>query len=255
MEMQKTAAMTPAFDTLFKAGAHYGLAKSRRHPSVRPYIFGVKNRVEIFDLEKTLGLLETAKNFVKAIAADGKQVLFVGGKAEARDAVKSAAMSVDMPYVAGRWIGGTFTNFAAIRSRVDKMGQLMTDREKGLLTKYTKKERLLIDREISNLEYYFTGVVSMKEMPKAIFVIDPKREHIALAEAKKLNIPVIALAGSDCDISLVDYPIVGNDAAIASIRHFANEIASAYKEGKLLAPRKQEKVSIAAAVAQKEVRA
>ena len=230
--MQKTVPTGPAFDSMFKAGAHYGLAKSRRHPSVRPFIFGVKNNVEIFDLEMTIKMLEKAKAFVANLASEGKQVLFVGGKAEARDAVKAAAMSVDMPYVAGRWIGGTLTNFAAIRSRVDMMTGLAADKEKGALAKYTKKERLLIDRKISNLEFYFTGITSMKDMPKALFVIDPKREHIAVSEAKKAGVPVIALAGSDCNLNDVDYPIVGNDAAISSVRHFAQEIAAAYAEGK-----------------------
>lgn len=232
MEIQKTAHPSPAIEGMFKAGAHYGLAKSRRHPSVRPYIFGVKNNVEIFDLVETQKLLETAKAFVANLASEGKQVLFVAGKAEARDAVKAAAVSVDQPYVAGRWIGGTLTNFAAIRSRVDKMTGLVADKEKGALAKYTKKERLLIDREISNLEFYFTGIANMKDMPKALFVIDPKREHIAVSEAKKAGVPVIALAGSDCNLNDVDYAIVGNDAAISSIRHFANEIAAAYAEGK-----------------------
>ena len=217
---------------MLQAGAHYGLVKSRRHPSVRPFIFGVKNNVEIFDLVETSKLLEKAKAFVVNLASEGKQVLFVGGKAESRDAAKAAALSCDMPYVAGRWIGGTLTNFAAIRSRVDMMTGLVADREKGTLAKYTKKERLLIDRKISNLEFYFTGITSMKDMPKALFVIDPKREHIAVSEAKKMGVPVIALAGSDCNLNEVDFAIVGNDANQGSIRFFANEIASAYKEGK-----------------------
>ncbi len=238
MEMQKTTGSSKAVEALFKAGAHFGYSKARRHPSVRPYIFGAKNKVEIFDLEKTVGLLDAAKAYVKQLGTEGKTLLFVGGKAEARDAIKAAAMSVDMPYVSGRWIGGTITNFAQVRSRVELMLSLLSQKEKGELAKYTKKERLLIDRKVSNLDFYFSGIVSMKEMPKALFVIDPKREHIAVTEAKKAGIPVIALAGSDCNLKDVDHAIVGNDGAVASIRHFATEIAMAYKEGRLSAPKK-----------------
>jgi small subunit ribosomal protein S2 len=137
-----------------------------------------------------------------------------------------------MPFVDGRWVGGTFTNFKEIRRRIDKFEKLQDEREKGELSKYTKKERLLIDREIDRLAHLFGGIVSVKEMPKALFVIDPKAEKNAVAEALQMNVPVIALAGSDCDISDIAYPIVGNDASQESIRFFANEIAKAYEEGK-----------------------
>ena len=231
-------AHSAAVDKLFKAGAHYGLSKARRHPSARQFVFGAKNKVEIFDLDKTAAELEKAKKFVKTLAAEGKQLLFVGGKAEARDSVKAAAAASGMPYVAGRWIGGTITNFAQVRSRVDKMLSLQTAREKGELGKYTKKERLLIDREIDNLLFYFDGIVPMVQLPKALFVIDPKREHIAVTEAKKAGIPVVALANTDCNLALVDIAIPANDAALASVRYFLNEIAAAYNEGKALAPKK-----------------
>jgi len=223
-------------ESMFKAGTHFGFSRSRRHPSVTPFIFGVKNKVEIFDLEKTSPLLAAAKKFVAGIASEGKQIVFVGGKHEARSAVKAAAESVNMPFVDGRWVGGTFTNFKEIRKRIDKMEKLMDEREKGELAKYTKKERLLIDREIDRLDHLFSGIASIKEMPRAVFVIDSKAEHNAVQEARDMNIPVIAVTGSDCDLSVIDYPIVGNDASAESIRFFANEIASAYKEGKLQKP-------------------
>lgn len=219
-------------DNLFKAGAHFAYSKSRRHPSTKQYIFGAKNKVEIFDLEKTSDLLEKTKMFVKTLGAENKQILFVGGKPESRDVVKTAAMSIGMPYVAGRWIGGSLTNFGQIRGRIDKMLTLIDQREKGELGKYTKKERLLIDREIAKLTVFFSGLVPLKGMPQALFVIDSKKEKIAVAEAKKMNIPVVALLGSDCDISEVDHAIVGNDASITSIRFFVNEIVKAYQEGK-----------------------
>ena len=217
---------------MFKSGAHFGFAKSRRHPTAKPFIFGAKYRVEIFDLEKTGEELEKAKDFVRNLGKEGKQLLFVGGKAEARSAVKMAAESVGMPYVAGRWIGGTLTNFGMIRSRVNEMLDIISKKEKSELNKYTKKERLLIDRKLDNLVFYFDGIVSMKDLPKAIFIVDPKKEKNAVAEAKKVGIPVLALAGTDCDLSEIDYAIPANDSSVSSIKFFLNEIAAAYREGK-----------------------
>lgn len=230
--MSPKTAQSSMIESMFNAGAHFAFSKSRRHPSVAPYIFGVKNKVEIFDLEKTTTLLETAKEFVKNLGKDSKMVLFVGGKSEARNAVKNGALSLGMPYVDGRWLGGTLTNFVALRKRVEKMEKLTMEREKGELAKYTKKERLLIDREITKLERFFSGVVSMKDLPKALFVIDPKKEKNAVKEAQDMGIPVIALLGSDCNMKEVKFPIVGNDASETSIQFFVNEITKAYSEGK-----------------------
>jgi small subunit ribosomal protein S2 len=220
-------------DSMFKAGTHFGFSRSRRHPTVTPYIFGVKNKVEIFDLEKTSVLLNEAKKFVASVAAEGKQIVLVGGKHEARAAIRAAALSINMPFVEDRWVGGTFTNFKEVRKRIDKLEKLEDQREKGELVKYTKKERLMIDREIDRLSHLFSGIASIKEMPKAVFVVDPRAEKIAVKEAQDMGIPVIALAGSDCDISGITYPIVGNDASQESIRFFVNEIVKAYEEGKL----------------------
>jgi small subunit ribosomal protein S2 len=230
MAEQKTANMNE-IEKMFKAGAHFGFSKSRRHPSTKPLIFGSKNKVEIFDLEKTKTYLDKAKEFVKEIASKNGRILFVGSKNEAQEAIRKAADSIDMPYVAGRWIGGTFTNFPQIRKRVDRMEMLMTQREKGELGKYTKKERLLIDREIDNLNRFFAGIASMKEMPKAVFVIDAKHETIAVTEAHKVKIPVIALCGSDNNLNDVEYPIPGNDASRMSVAFFLDEIVAAYKAG------------------------
>jgi small subunit ribosomal protein S2 len=224
--------MTSNIDNMFKAGAHFAFSRTRRHPTVAPYIFGVKNKVEIFDLEKTSELLEKAKTFIATIAKEGKAVLFVGGKSEARNAIKSSALSINMPYVDGRWIGGTLTNFTQIRKRVEKMEKLTMEKEKGELAKYTKKERLLIDREIANLERFFSGIVSMKELPKALFVIDPKKEKNAVKEAQDMGIPVIALAGSDNNIKKLDHVMVGNDASQTSVNFFTQEMAKAYSAAK-----------------------
>lgn len=222
----------PTIEAMFKAGAHYAFARSKRHPTTAPYIFGVKNRVEIFNLEETDILLNKALEFVKAIAATGKQILFVGGKSESQEAIRKGALTLGLPHVAGRWIGGTLTNFGEIRRRIEKFERLTVEREKGELTKYTKKERLLIDREIANLDRFFGGLVLMKEKPAALFVIDPRKEKIAVKEAEDCGIPVIALAGSDCNLKDVDFPIVANDASRASIEFFVQKIVAAYKAGK-----------------------
>ena len=226
---------SPLVEAMFKVGAHYGFIKSRRHPTTKPFIFGVKNRIEIFDLEKTSVQLETAIEFVKKIASTGKQIVFIGSKSEARQAVKEAAERIAQPYVAGRWIGGTFTNFEVIRKRVEKLLDLTSKREKNELAKYTKKERLMIDRDIEKLNDLFGGITSMNHLPGAVFIIDPKKEYIAVAEAVQRNIPIIALAGSDCDVSNITYPVVANDASIDSVAFIADKISAAYAEGKKLA--------------------
>lgn len=236
MEIKTHNSASPMIENMFKAGAHFAFSKARRHPTVAKYIFGAKNKVEIFDLEKTHALLEGAKGFVKNLAKEGKTILIVGGKSEARAAVKSAAETLGLPFVDGRWIGGTLTNFVQIRKRVEKMERLTSEREKGELAKYTKKERLLIDREIANLERFFSGIVSMKELPKAILVVDPKKEHTAIKEAQDIGIPVIAIAGSDCDITVANYPIIGNDSSKTSIEFFMSEVVKSYQAGKLEKP-------------------
>lgn len=231
--MEKTKAKSnPRIDQMFSVGAHFGYAKSRRHPTTAPYIFGSKNRIEIINLEKTEELLEKALEFVKKIASEGGQILFASSKPEARDAIKKAAAALEMPFVAGRWIGGTFTNFPQIKKRIERFEMLTAQREKGELGKYTKKERLLIDREIAKLDRFFSGLLSLKGMPKALFVIDSDKEEIAVAEAEKTNIPVIALSSSDCDLSRVDHPILANDSAMASISFFLEKIVEAYRGSK-----------------------
>ncbi len=229
----KEKANDPVIDALFKVGAHYGYAKTRRHPSTAPYILGLKNRVEIINLEKTKALLDAAKAFVKTLGAEGKTLLFVGGKHEAADAVRLGAMEAGMPHVSGRWIGGTLTNFAQIRSRVDMLLDLKVKREHGELAKYTKKEQLLISRDIEKLEELFGGLVGMKALPAALFIVDPKEEKTAAGEALRLKIPVVALASSDCDVSNIAHPIVANDSSMGSIKHFVNEVVKAYNEGKV----------------------
>jgi len=219
-------------EEMFSVGAHFGFAKSRRHPSAMPFIFGKKNNVEIFDLEKVEEKLNSAKEFVSKVASQNKQILFVGGKKESQNVIKEAAEKIEMPYIAGRWIGGTLTNFEEIKKRVKRLLDLTSQRDKGELGKYTKKERLMIEREIIRLEERFGGIVTMDRMPGVVFIVDADKESIARDEAIKNGIPVISLMSSDCDMTKVDYAIPANDTAVKSIKFFVDEIVSAYEGGK-----------------------
>jgi small subunit ribosomal protein S2 len=245
--MEKTKetskAVNGVVDALFSVGAHFGFVKARRHPSAKPFIFGQKNKIEIFDLEKTSLELVKAAAFVEAKGKEGVMGLFVGGKSEARAAVTKSGKELEMPYVAGRWIGGTLTNYPEIKKRIARLEELTTQRERGELAKYTKKERLLIDREIDKLNLYFSGLSTMKALPKFLIVIDPKKEHIAVSEAKKMRVPVVALAGSDSNLFEVDYAIPGNDASRQSIEFILSELVKAYLKGKADAPAPAQAVS------------
>lgn len=227
-------------DALFKAGAHFAFSRSRRHPSMAPFIFGVKNKVEIFDLEKVADMLEETKEHMKKLGTERKKILFVSGKNEAREVVKNAAISISMPYVAGRWIGGTLTNFPEIKKRISRMIDLSEKREKGELSKFTKLERLYIDREIEDLEDTFGGLRGMEALPHAMFVVDTRHEEIAVAEAKKMGIPVIGILNSDCNANNADHFIPGNDSSVASITYFIQELVGAYQEGLKSAPAPKE---------------
>ena len=216
---------------LFSVGAHYAYARSRRHPSAEPYIFGLKNRVEIFDLEKTEEMIQEVEQFAEDLGKKGGVLLFVGGKNEARKPVADHASRVGAPYVAGRWVGGTITNFSQIYKRIQKLEELEQQREKGDLSKYTKKERLMFDREIEELEKNFGSFRSMTDIPDALFIVDSKREYTAFDEARNKNIPVITLSNSDCDLSKADISIPGNDSVQRSIDYIVGRVADAYKRG------------------------
>ena len=218
-------------DVLFSVGAQYGYSRSKRHPSTGAYIFGVKNNVEIFDLEKTQKKFDDAIAFVRSIGADGKTILFVSGKAESKQAIHAAHEKTSLPYVTGRWIGGTLTNFEIIRKRVDRLVDIRTKQEKGGLEQYTKLERLMMQREAERLAHKFDGIVSMEKRPDVLFVVDSRQEDIAVREAHHLGIPVVALASSDCDLTHIEYPIPANDSNIKSISFFVDSITTAYMSG------------------------
>ncbi len=218
-------------EEMFRSGVHYGYNKSRRHPSTTPYIFTTKNGVDIINIEKTAELLENALEQVSQYGATGKTILFVGTKAEAKQQIIETALSLNMPYVGERWVGGSLTNYSEIKKRISKLLDLREEKEKGGFDKYTKKERLLINREMDDMTKNFQGFTSMSKTPDAMFVIDPKKEHIAVNEAKQMNIPIIALLNSDCNTKTVEFPIVGNDSSVSSISFFLSQIKDAYNNG------------------------
>lgn len=224
-------AQNSQIEEMFKAGAHYGYSKSRRHPSTSQYIFATKNGVDIINIEKTYELFEKAMEQVSKYAQAGKTILFVGTKAEARQQIVETALSLNMPYINERWVGGTLTNFSEIKKRILKLIDLREQKEKGGLDKYTKKEKLLIDREMEDMTKNFQGLTGISKTPDVMFVVDPKKEHIAVTEAHKMNIPVIALLNTDCNLKQVTFPIIANDASILSISFFISKIKEAYTNG------------------------
>ncbi len=223
-------------EKMFIAGAHYGYGKSRRHPSVSSFIYTTKNKTDIIDLEKTSVMLKEAEEFIKGLGARNKVVLFVGTKPEAKVTVKDVALSLNMPYVIERWIGGTLSNFTEIKKRINELVQYNKDNSDGGLDKYTKKERVVMSKKMEKLSKYYSGLIDLKKAPDAIFIVDSKAEHIAATESRKSGVPVIAITNSDTNIKTIDYPIVGNDASIPSIKFFTNSIAEAYKAGQMSIP-------------------
>lgn len=222
--------MSTYIDEMFKAGAHFGYSKTRRHPTATPYILGTKNRVDIINLEKTSEFLEKAKTFAQVLGAQAKTILFVGVKPESQKAVENTALALNMPFIKERWIGGILTNFPEIKKRISKLETLRAERDNGELAKYTKKERSLIEKDIERLERYFGGLSGMNRIPDVLFVVDPKREDNAIKEATRVGIPVIALMNTDCDLKSVEYPILANDSSVSSIEFFTREIKDAYTQ-------------------------
>jgi len=219
-------------ETLFDAGAHFGYGRTRRHPSAAPFLFGTKDQTDMFDLTATAQHLGKAREFVSLLAQKGAQILFVSGKNESKHIMRSAAESAGVPHSTNRWIGGTLTNFKNIRKRIDRLEKLSAERESGALEKYTKRERLLLDREIEELLVRFGGLVAMRDLPAALFVVDTRHEDTAVREANQLGIPIIGLASSDCDFASIQYPIPGNDTSVRSVKLVVDSIAEAYLEGK-----------------------
>lgn len=228
--MADTSVKTPHVQDLLDAGLHFGHQTKRWNPKMKRYIHGAKNGIYIIDLNKTLSQLELAKTFLKEVVLRGEKILFVGTKKQARELFVEAAADSNQPYVIHRWLGGMLTNNKTIRSSVARMRELQKMEEDGSMAKLPKKEVSVLRRELTKLERNLTGIADMEKKPGALFVVDLKREHLALAEAKRLNIPVVALVDTNADPDLVDYPIPGNDDSLRSIGLICEHLSATIKE-------------------------
>ena len=217
---------------LLEAGVHFGHQTRRWNPKMAPYIYMERNGIYIIDLQKTVKKLEEAYDFVREIGQDGGSLLFVGTKKQAQDAIREEAERVGMFYVNARWLGGMLTNFKTMRTRIDRLIQLRKMQEDGTFDMLPKKEVIKLSNEIAKLEKYLGGVKEMKKLPSALFIIDPRKERNAIAEARKLGIPIVAIVDTNCDPDEIDYIIPGNDDAIRAIRLISQAMASAIIEGK-----------------------
>lgn len=220
---------------LLEAGVHFGHQTRRWNPKMKPYIFGARNGIHIIDLQKTVRLFKTTFEFIVRIVSEGHSVLFVGTKKQANDSIVEESERCGMFYVVNRWLGGTLTNFQTIRKSIARLKEVEAMKEDGSINRYKKKEILQMEKELSKLKKNLDGIKDMDEIPGAIFVIDPKREKIAVREAKKLGVPVVAVADSNCDPDEIDFIIPGNDDAIRAIRLICSKIADACIEGHNLA--------------------
>jgi small subunit ribosomal protein S2 len=217
---------------LLECGVHFGHQTRRWNPKMKPYIFTERNGIYIIDLQKTVKGLEKAYDFVREVAKSGGTLLFVGTKRQAQDPIRDEALKAGQYYINQRWLGGLLTNFATIRRRVNRMIELQTMENDGTINRYPKKEIVKLRKERDKLEKYLSGIKDMKDIPDALFVIDPRRETIAVLEARKLGVPVVAIVDTNCDPDLIDYPIPGNDDAIRAIELVVGLMSSAYIEGR-----------------------
>ena len=217
---------------LLEAGVHFGHQTRRWNPKMAEYIFTERNGIYIIDLQKTVKKVEEAYYFVRDIAASGEDILFVGTKKQAQDSIKEEAERVGMYYVNARWLGGMLTNFKTIQKRIERLAQINQMEEDGTFDMLPKKEVIKLKAQRDKLEKYLGGIKDMKKLPGAMFIVDPRKEKIAIAEAKKLNIPVVAIVDTNCDPDEIDYVIPGNDDAIRAVKLIAGAMADAIIEGK-----------------------
>ena len=217
---------------LLEAGVHCGHQTRRWNPKMAKYIFTERNGIYIIDLQKTVKKAEEAYSFVRSVAEEGKSVLFVGTKKQAQEAIKDEALKADMYFVNERWLGGMLTNFQTIQKRVNRLKELEAMEAEGVFEVLTKKEVQGLKHEMEKLEKYLGGIKDMDKLPGALFIVDPRKERIAVAEAHKLNIPIVAIIDTNCDPDEIDYPIPGNDDAIRAVRLLTGKIADAIIEGR-----------------------
>ena len=217
---------------LLEAGVHFGHQTRRWNPKMAKYIFTERNGIYIIDLQKTVRKVDEAYNFLRSVAEEGKSILFVGTKKQAQEAIKEEAVKADMYYVNERWLGGMMTDFQTIQKRINRLKELETMEEDGTFEVLTKKEVISLRHEMDKLEKFLGGIKDMKKLPGALFVVDPRKERIAVAEARKLHIPIVAIIDTNCDPDEIDYPIPGNDDAIRAVKLLTTRMADAIIEGR-----------------------
>ena len=227
------------YENLLEAGVHFGHLTRKWNPTMAPYIFMERNGIHVIDLNKTHKMLEEALKVVRQLSASGRKILFVATKKQAKDIVSQEAIRVNMPYVTERWLGGMLTNFATVRKSIKKMGTIEKMETDGTFDRLSKKERLMKTREKAKLEKFFKGISTLNRLPSAIFIVDIKKEHIAVSEAKKLNIPTFAMVDTNSNPNEVDFPIPSNDDAAKSIQLIIGAVCDAISEG--LSERKQKR--------------
>ena len=224
--------MSVTMREMLEAGVHFGHQTRFWNPKMAPFIFGHRNKIHIVNLEKTLAMYNDAMNYVRQLAANRGTILMVGTKRQAREIIAGEAQRAGMPFVDQRWLGGMLTNFRTMRTRIDRLAQLKKMEEDGTFAMLPKKEVIKHQGEIAKLEKYLGGVKDMKKLPGALFIVDPRKERNAIAEARKLHIPIVAIVDTNCDPDEVDYVIPGNDDAIRAIRLIAATMANAVVEGR-----------------------
>lgn len=232
--------MKVGLEDLLRSGVHFGHLTRRWNPKMRPYIFMERNNIHIIDLQKTLQHLQNAYNALKDIVTAGEDVLLVATKKQAKSIVQAEASRCGMPYIVERWLGGTLTNFSTIKKSIRKLEGLEKKVHDGTVEQLTKKERLQIDREIEKMKKVFAGIQEMKRIPGAIFVVDTRKEDIAVKEARKLGIPIFAIVDTNCDPDLIDYPIPGNDDSAKSVGLITKILVDAVVEAKAVMGEKQQ---------------
>lgn len=222
---------TVSMKSLLEAGVHFGHQTRRWNPKMGTFIFSERNGIHIIDLQQTVGRLEQACEFVRDLAAHGEAILFVGTKKQSQETIETEAKRCFMPYVSSRWLGGTLTNFATIQARIDHLVRLEDARERGEFERMLKKEALKVEKEIARLNRHLVGIKEMTKLPGALYVVDPSKESIAVAEARRMDIPIVAMVDTNCNPDEIDYPVPSNDDAIRAIKLVTGCIADAVLEG------------------------
>ncbi len=217
---------------LLEAGVHFGHQTSRWNPKMKTYIFTARNGIHIIDLQKTVRLLDDAWDFTRNVAASGRPVLFVGTKKQAQETIQTEAARCGMYFVNRRWMGGMLTNFSTVKKRIERLQELRKMQQEGQFEQMPKKEAKHLQDELDRLMFHFDGIADMKRLPGALYVVDPRKEHIAVTEANRLKIPVVAITDSNCDPDLISYVIPGNDDAIRAVKLLTSKIADACQEGR-----------------------